>query len=81
MGIATLGSTITGQLELFGSCAGCKRRVLIDTAALEILAQRYGRDAVLYEVMQRIVSAVCGGKADLRVHVPGQTPIAYPPKV
>ena len=71
LGPATLATTLTAGLDLDGGCTKCRRQIRVDTAALEGLAKRYGRDAILFEVMGRIVCSACGGKADLRVHVPG----------
>jgi hypothetical protein len=31
---------------------------------------RYGRDAVLFDLMQRITCKACGAKASLSVHAP-----------
>ena len=68
MGVATLGSTIKADLELFGACTGRRRRVLIDMAGLEALAARYGHAAVLFDVAERIICRDCGGKVDLSVY-------------
>src|ERR1700688_2571901 len=51
---ATLGSTLDAGLDLTGACTACRRVVIVDTEALEALALRYGRDAVLPDHMQRI---------------------------
>ena len=75
MSVATLGSTLDAHLELFGACSGCKRRVLIDAAALETLAARYGQDAILFDVMERITCKDCGGKVSLSVRAPRRSPI------
>jgi hypothetical protein len=68
--VATLGSTLDAGMDLSGACAGCKRRVLIDTAGLEALAERYGRRAVLFDTMARITCRDCGAKVHLSVHFP-----------
>jgi hypothetical protein len=47
--------------------------VHIDTARLDTLAARYGRNAVLFDVAKRLVCKECGGKLDTRVHVPRLT--------
>jgi hypothetical protein len=65
---ATLGSTITAGLYLWGSCESCRREIKIETAELEALAAKYGRDAELYPIMQRIKCRDCGGKTDFRLH-------------
>jgi hypothetical protein len=68
MSVATLGSTIKACLDLKGACTGCLRRVLVDMAGLEALAARYGQDAVLFDVAERITCKDCGGKVSLSVH-------------
>ena len=67
---ATLGSTLDAGLDLTGACTACRRVVIVDTEALEALALRYGRDAVLFDLMQRITCKACGAKARLSVHAP-----------
>jgi hypothetical protein len=75
MSAATLGSTTDAGLDLKGACTGCKRVVLIETATLEAMAARYGREAVLFDVMQRITCKDCGGRVSLSVRAPRRTPI------
>jgi hypothetical protein len=67
---ATLGSTLEAGLDLTGACTACRRVVIVDTEALKALALRYGRDAVLFDLMQRITCKTCGAKASLSVHAP-----------
>jgi hypothetical protein len=67
---ATLGTTLAAGLDLWGDCLGCRRHVHVDTAQLGALADRYGRDAILFDVAKRLVCKECGGKLDTRVHVP-----------
>ena len=67
---ATLGSTLEAGLDLTGACTACRRVVIVDTEALEALALRYGRDAVLFDLMQRITCKAGGAKARLSVHAP-----------
>jgi hypothetical protein len=74
MSVATLGSTIKAGLDLKGACTGCLRVVLIDTAGLEAMAARYGQNAVLFDVMQRITCKDCGGKVSLSVRAPRHAP-------
>lgn len=66
---ATLGSILVSGYDLKGACsnAKCRRPVHIETAALETMAARYGRDAVLYDIMQRVTCKACGAKVDLTV--------------
>ena len=68
---ATLGTTLAAGLDLSGASTACHRVVIVGTEALEALALRYGRDAVLFDLMQRITCKVCGAKASLSVHAPG----------
>jgi hypothetical protein len=58
---ATLGTTLAAGLDLWGDCLGCRRDVRIDTAQLEALADRYGRDAVLFDVAKRRTSLISSG--------------------
>ena len=67
---ATLGTTLAAGLDLWGDCSGCRRHVHVDTAQLGVLADRYGRDAPLPDLIRRLVCSDCRGKLDLRVHVP-----------
>jgi hypothetical protein len=67
---ATIGTTLDAGLDLTGACTACHRVVIVDTEALEALALRYGRDAVLPDLMQRITCKACGAKARLSVHAP-----------
>jgi hypothetical protein len=67
---ATLGTTLAAGLDLWGDCLGCRWHVHVDTSQLRALADRYGRDAVLFDVTKRLVCKECGGKLDTRVHVP-----------
>src|SRR5690242_13995246 len=68
--VATIGTTLAAHLDLHGDCTQCRREIRIDTAALQALAQRYA-DTVLRALMERVVCRACGGRSDLRVHVPG----------
>jgi hypothetical protein len=67
-----LGSTLVSGYDLKGACsnAKCRRGVEIDTEALETLAARYGRAAILFDIMQRVTCKACGSKVDLTVHTP-----------
>jgi hypothetical protein len=69
---ATLGSTLVSGYDLKGACsnAKCRREVLIETTALETMAVRYGREAILYDIMQRVTCKACKSKVDLMVHTP-----------
>jgi hypothetical protein len=67
---ATLGTTLAAGLDLWGDCLGCRRDVRVDTAQLEALADRYGRDAPLPDLIARLTCTECGGKLSVRVHVP-----------
>jgi hypothetical protein len=67
---ATLGTTLAAGLDLWGDCLGCRQHVHVDTAQLETLADRYGRYAVLFDLIARLTCADCSGKLDIRVHVP-----------
>jgi hypothetical protein len=67
---ATLGTTLAAGVDLGGDCLGCRRDVHVDTAQLEMLADRYGRDAILLDLIARLTCAECSGKLDVRVHVP-----------
>jgi hypothetical protein len=71
---ATLGSTLVSGYDLKGACsnAKCGRGVEIDTAALETMATRYGREAILFDIMQRVTCQACGLKVDLTVHTPSR---------
>jgi hypothetical protein len=44
--------------------------VHVDTAQLETLADLYGSDAVLLDLIARLTCTECRGKLDVRVHVP-----------
>ena len=65
-----IGSTLDAGLDLTGACTACRRVVVVDTEALNALALRSGRDAVLFDLMQRITCKACGAKASLSVHAP-----------
>ena len=67
---ATIGTTLAAGLVLSGGCRACRRRIEVDETGLVSLGERYGRGVALPDVMERVVCAACGGKADLRVHVP-----------
>jgi hypothetical protein len=66
--IRAAGSISEGVRRAIASAAG--GHVHVDTAQLGALADRYGRDAVLFDVAKRLVCKECGGKLDTRVHVP-----------
>jgi hypothetical protein len=67
---ATLGSILVSGYDLKGACSKCRRPVHIETGALETMAARYGREAVLYDIMQRVTCKACRSKVDLSVHTP-----------
>jgi hypothetical protein len=67
---ATLGTTLAAGLDLWGDSLGCRRDVHVDTTQLGALVDRYGRDAVLFDLIARLVCTDCGGRLDVRVHVP-----------
>src|SRR5712672_285856 len=67
---ATLGTTLAAGLDLWGDCRGCRRDVHVDSAQLDSLADRYGRDAALFDLIARLTCAECNGKLDVRVHAP-----------
>lgn len=67
---ATIGTTLDASLDLWGDCRGCRRHVHIDGAQLETLATRYGRDTPIPDLVARLTCSQCGGKLDMRVHVP-----------
>ena len=67
---ATLGTTLAAGLDLWGDCLDCRRHVHVDTAQLESLVERYGHDTPLLDLIARLVCTGCGGRLNVRVHVP-----------
>jgi hypothetical protein len=53
-----------------GRLPRCQRHVHVDMAQLGALADRYGRDAVLLDLIARLTCTDCRAKLDMRVHVP-----------